>query len=203
MTPVTLAVQRETLDAAALERVDAAIAASPSVSPVSADAQVLLVGGEADAVKAAGEGAIVLTAVAGADRSTTSALLAAGAAGVLLVDELDATLAAAVHAVAAGLVVVPGAAREAMRRPLLSSREKQILSLLVMGLSNGEIGRRLYITESTVKYHLFSVYAKLGVKTRKEAADLVLDPSAGLGVGILALTDAPDDEDGYSEPSVG
>jgi DNA-binding NarL/FixJ family response regulator len=56
---------------------------------------------------------------------------------------------------------------EAGRR--LSDRELAILRLVAEGLSNGEVGRRLGITEQTVKFHLANVYRKLGVANRTEA----------------------------------
>jgi predicted transcriptional regulator len=54
------------------------------------------------------------------------------------------------------------------------------------GLTNGEIADSLFLSESTVKSHLSSAFAKLGVRSRKEAAALVLDPEQGLGAGLLA-----------------
>lgn len=167
------------------------------------DVKVVITGCARDAIIAATAESPVVVILDTVDRRRTAEALAAGASGVLVLEDIEHTLTPALHAVARGLVVVSRATREAVRRPVLSAREKQILGLLVMGLTNAEIGRRLYLAESTVKYHLFSVYAKLGVRTRQEAADLVLDPSAGLGMGILALTDAPRSGGGYSEPGVG
>jgi DNA-binding NarL/FixJ family response regulator len=51
----------------------------------------------------------------------------------------------------------------------LSDRELAILRLVAEGMSNGEVGRRLGITEQTVKFHLANVYRKLGVANRTEA----------------------------------
>lgn len=53
---------------------------------------------------------------------------------------------------------------------LLSIRQREILSLVVEGLSNAEIARRLYLSESTIKQHLRSAYKLLGVSNRTEAA---------------------------------
>jgi len=52
----------------------------------------------------------------------------------------------------------------------LSRREREILQLVADGLSNKEIGRKLFISEVTVKVHLRHIYKKLGVRNRMEAA---------------------------------
>jgi DNA-binding NarL/FixJ family response regulator len=52
----------------------------------------------------------------------------------------------------------------------LSERETAVLEAVARGLSNREIGRELWISEQTVKFHLRNVYRKLGVSTRTEAA---------------------------------
>jgi DNA-binding NarL/FixJ family response regulator len=114
--------------------------------------------------------------------------LAAGAAGVVFAHDLTA-LGATVAAVAAGQLVIPRSLRAAVAKPVLTTREKQILALVVMGFSNREIADQLFVAESTVKSHLFSAFRRLGVRTRKEAASLILDSQHGLGQGILAITE--------------
>ena len=52
----------------------------------------------------------------------------------------------------------------------LSEREKVVLAAVARGLSNREIGRQLWISEQTVKFHLRNVYRKLGISSRTEAA---------------------------------
>lgn len=54
----------------------------------------------------------------------------------------------------------------------LSARQREILGFVLEGLSNAEIGRRLYLSESTIKQHLRSAYKLLGVSNRTEAANL-------------------------------
>jgi DNA-binding NarL/FixJ family response regulator len=55
----------------------------------------------------------------------------------------------------------------------LSARQREILGFVVEGLSNAEIGRRLYLSESTIKQHLRAAYKVLGVHNRTEAANLI------------------------------
>ena len=52
----------------------------------------------------------------------------------------------------------------------LTAREEQILKLVVEGLSNKEIGRKLALQEKTVKYYMSAVFQKLNVRNRVEAA---------------------------------
>jgi DNA-binding NarL/FixJ family response regulator len=52
----------------------------------------------------------------------------------------------------------------------LTARGREILELVVEGLSNAQIAGRLYLSESTIKQHLRAVYKKLGVRNRTEAA---------------------------------
>jgi DNA-binding NarL/FixJ family response regulator len=53
---------------------------------------------------------------------------------------------------------------------VLSERETTVLDAVARGLSNREIGRQLWISEQTVKFHLRNVYRKLGISNRTEAA---------------------------------
>jgi DNA-binding NarL/FixJ family response regulator len=151
--------------------------------------EVVLIDGDRAAIAAAVATAPHVVAIlSDTDRRLTSAALDAGAHGVVLASDLAESLDAAVQAVCAGFIVVPSRARRALSRPVLSSREKQVLSMVVIGLSNGEIAARLHLAQSTVKSHLSAIFEKLDVRSRKEAADVVLDPSSGLGPGILAIT---------------
>jgi len=99
--------------------------------------------------------------------------------------DIEGALAPAVRAICTGQVVVPRQSRRHVVRPALSHREKQALALVTAGLSNREIAARLYLAESTVKTHLSSIFGKLGVDSRSEAAALVLDPDEKLGMSVL------------------
>jgi DNA-binding NarL/FixJ family response regulator len=113
--------------------------------------------------------------------------LAAGTSGVVLAGQLAATLGPCLHAARSGQVCVPKPHARQVEPAALSTREKQILGLVVMGYMNSEIGEQLFVAESTVKSHLSSAFAKLGVRSRNEAVELILDPDRGLGTGILEL----------------
>ena len=101
----------------------------------------------------------------------------AGAAGYLLKDATRTDLISAIRAAARGeTVLAPSVATrlvDRMRRPpsadQLSPRELQVLRLVARGLSNGDIGRELFISEATVKTHLLRTFAKLGVSDRTAA----------------------------------
>jgi DNA-binding NarL/FixJ family response regulator len=111
-----------------------------------------------------------------------------GADGVVWDIRIDQALVPTLQCVCAGQLVVPRGARRQLQPPELTTREKQVLSLVVMGLSNGEIAGKLFLTESTVKSHLGTAFRKLGVRSRAEAARLVADPEHGFGMGILKIT---------------
>ncbi|MDX6682879.1 MAG: hypothetical protein QOG94_2918 [Solirubrobacteraceae bacterium] len=112
--------------------------------------------------------------------------LEAGADAVVFETELESTLSLAVRSVIAGQTVVPAAGRLELDRPTLSTREKQVLRMVVEGMSNKSIAGELYLAESTVKCHLSSAFSKLGVRSRNEAADMILHSSSGTGAGVLA-----------------
>jgi DNA-binding NarL/FixJ family response regulator len=125
------------------------------------------------------------------ERWEMRAALAAGAAGVVLHEGLDAALGPCLRAVLAGQACVPKGYWRQIEPPVLSAREKQILGLVVMGYMNSQIAEQLFLAESTVKSHLSSAFGKLGVRSRNEAVNLILDPDRGLGMGILALGGEP------------
>ena len=109
----------------------------------------------------------------------------AGARSLVLEDQLEAALVPAVHAVAAGLSVVPAVLRDGADSLNFSHREREVLGLAISGHTNGEIATTLFLAESTVKSHLSSAYRKLGAGSRKDAASLLLDPDEGLGEIVL------------------
>ena len=100
-------------------------------------------------------------------------------------DAASDRIVAAVHAVAAGLVAfepesgaLPLAARAAGPLPAgdeiddLTSREREVLTLVAIGLTNKAIAQRLTISDHTVKFHVAAILAKLGAESRTEAVHL-------------------------------
>lgn len=97
-----------------------------------------------------------------------------GAKSYLLKDTPEEELAAAIRAVHAGEKPLPPKLAERLserqQRADLSPRETEVLQLLTKGRSNKEIGSALFISEDTVKAHLKTLFAKLKVQDRTEAA---------------------------------
>ncbi len=97
-----------------------------------------------------------------------------GAKSYLLKDTPEDELAATIRAVHAGEQVLPEkmAKRlaERQRRADLSPREMEVLRLLIKGRSNKEISSALFLSEDTIKAHLKTLFAKLRVQDRTEAA---------------------------------
>jgi DNA-binding NarL/FixJ family response regulator len=118
------------------------------------------------------------------DEETVFGLLDSGAAGYVLKDDALETMASAVRAVAGGQAwLSPGIAARMMRRgdaprpatapsaPLpLTPRERQVLCLLAQGFDNASIAQRLVVTPRTIQNCVSTIYSKLGVASRTEAA---------------------------------
>ena len=128
---------------------------------------------------------VVLTTFA--DDASIAGALAAGARGYLTKDAGRAELAAAIRSAASGQATfgrevgariaaafsrgtgpaTPARLRE--RLPAITEREAEVLALMVEGLSNPEIAERLFVSVATVKSHVNTLFAKLGVSTRAKA----------------------------------
>ncbi|MBD0688250.1 response regulator [Kitasatospora sp. NPDC101157] len=119
----------------------------------------------------------------------------AGAAGYVLKQISGTDLVSAVRTVASGQSMLDsGAATRLMARlrgeaatqqpsdaPQLTEREREILALVGEGLTNRQIGQRLYLAEKTVKNHISRLLAKLGVERRVQAAIIATQVLTGQG----------------------
>ena len=117
--------------------------------------------------------------------------LRAGAAGFLLKDTPPRQLAEAVRTIAAGESLLAPAVTKRLieryvsrppgdtaRRELfaeLTERELEVLQLITRGLSNAEIGARLFLSEATVKTHVSRILAKLDLRDRVQAVVLAYE----------------------------
>jgi two-component system response regulator DesR len=145
--------------------------------------------------------AVVVIAATARDGNGVRSALRAGATGFALTSRLAPTLAITVRAACAGQLAVPQDLLDHIAPPVFSSREKQVLGMVVLGFMNQEIAAKLHLTESTVKSHLGSAFRKLGVRSRQEAAALILDSRSGLGAGILTIP--ADERPGIRRPPAG
>jgi NarL family two-component system response regulator LiaR len=107
----------------------------------------------------------------------------AGASGYLLKNVSAEELVNAVRRAAAGQPSLSPEAAQVLIQKVnepsspgqdMTEREKEILALMVEGLSNNEIAERLIVSQSTVKFHVSNILSKLGVTGRTEAVALAV-----------------------------
>ncbi len=135
------------------------------------------------AIKAAFPETQVLVLTSFFDKEFVQGALHAGAVGYVLKDTSKDDLAAAIRAAHAGQTTLSPQAASALVEPVqaagglgqdLTQREAKVLALLVQGLSNNEIGKRLDRSPFTVRHHVSQIIAKLGAANRAEAAAIAV-----------------------------
>ncbi|MCB0967089.1 MAG: response regulator transcription factor [Ilumatobacter sp.] len=138
-------------------------------------------------------GTHVLVLTMDADPAGVIRSLGAGLDGYLLKDSDPAELRAAIRAAAEGSVVlgssasapvVAAAASTPATDPFeaLDSRDREILALLVLGATVGEIAQRIFLSPKTVRNRTTGILSKLGVRTRAEA--IAIGAARGIGAAI-------------------
>ena len=109
--------------------------------------------------------------------------LQAGAIGYLLKNVTAIELAAAIRSAHAGRMTLSSEASETLTNSLrqpptsdnqLTEREREVLALMVKGMSNQDIADKLVVSLGTVKFHIGNIFLKLGVQSRVEAVTLAL-----------------------------
>lgn len=123
------------------------------------------------------------------DGDSVRAMLNAGAIGYVLKNASIDDLAHTIRAAHSGKIVLSPEATALLLQPIstqaparmsdfgLTQREREILRLVVNGKNNGEIASQLVISLSTVKFHVSSIFAKLNVTNRVEAARIAMEYS--------------------------
>ena len=120
----------------------------------------------------------------GVDLSLARVALQAGARGYIHGVMRPKQIIRAIEVTAKGEMVAPRqllehviehitASEEKVNLSALSPRQQEILEMVVEGMSNAEIGARLYLSESTIKQHLRGVYKALGVSNRTQVSKLL------------------------------
>jgi NarL family two-component system response regulator LiaR len=110
--------------------------------------------------------------------------LQAGAVGYLMKNVTGVELANAIRSAHAGRLVLSQEATQVLIQSStqtvvpgedLTAREREVLSLMVDGLNNAQIAKKLVVSQSTVKYHIGNIFSKLGVENRVEAVRLAIE----------------------------
>jgi DNA-binding NarL/FixJ family response regulator len=134
-----------------------------------------------DRIRAAAPGLHVVVIADALDDPLSLAARDGDLDGVVLASAAGPELVAALAQVVAGQAVFPAgwlrpvgppAGASALASPLgqLSPRQREVLELLSLGMDNDQIAARLYISRNTVKFHVRTIYRRLGVHNRVEAA---------------------------------
>jgi DNA-binding NarL/FixJ family response regulator len=111
-----------------------------------------------------------IAVICSSTRARPQRLLHAGVDAIVFEPGADAVIGPIARALLAGYVIVPRGMRATVHPPPFTRRERQILRLVVEGLTNREIADRMFVAEKTVRNTLSSVLHKLSLRHRTEAA---------------------------------
>ena len=144
----------------------------------SADVVVLDAGFDPRPVRNRAPSARIMVLADGLDQRLAAAAREGELDGIVLTRSAGAELASAITQVAAGHAVFPAGWLSRARRATVSSdpvaglspRQREVLELLALGMDNDQIASRLFISRNTVKFHVRTIYERLGVHNRVAAA---------------------------------
>jgi DNA-binding NarL/FixJ family response regulator len=139
-------------------------------------------------------GAVVIVVIAAGDHVDVRLTLSSGADALVREEDLTEVLGSAVRAAGCGQCSAPADLMRLTQPPALSHRERQILGLVLAGLSNAQIAERLYLAPSTVKTHISTAYRRLGVHSRREATAAVFAGDDALRRTVLTTLEPPHDQ---------
>ena len=135
-------------------------------------------------IRARRPGVQVIALTSFAEPDLVQQALKAGAIGYVLKNVRSAELADAIRSAQSRRSVMAPEATEALVQAMhrdrpavfdLSERELEVLGLLVEGLTNAEIAARLWVVESTVRFHVSNLLSKLGARNRAEAVRIAFE----------------------------
>ncbi len=185
-----LALQQDVQVVAEAGRVDDVL---PMLLRTPCDALLLDLRMDRDAmseIPALAEKTAVIVVTASETAEDALAAIRAGARGVIFKRFAVEDLMNAIRAVTAGDAWMPASLQAQLAaelrfpaREILTGREREIVQHVALGLRNGEVAQKLFITEQTVKTHLNNIFRKLGVRDRVELA------LYAARVGIITLGD--------------
>jgi NarL family two-component system response regulator LiaR len=139
--------------------------------------------GATEAIKNANPEIQVLVLTSFVEKDLVQRAIQAGAVGYLTKGATKVEIAEAIRAANAGQTMLSPEATQALIQATkapqnlgadLTKRQREVLKLMVSGLNNNEIGERLFLSPSTVSYHVSEILAKLGAANRAEASALAV-----------------------------
>jgi DNA-binding NarL/FixJ family response regulator len=148
------------------------------VSEEAPDVVVLDAGFDPRPLRTGAPAARIVVLADGLDQRLAAAAREGDVDGIVLTRCVGAELASAITQVAAGHAVFPAGWLSRARRATvasdpvagLSPRQREVLELLALGMDNDQIASRLFISRNTVKFHVRTIYERLGVHNRVSAA---------------------------------